>query len=348
MTNSEYFKSTLINSETSSTSGDTVPIGKTLIIFDFDDTLFCTKYFDTFSVPYKDIFDSRIALEEINPSLVKELKELENTIIELFNNLQQKYDIIIISNADIKWINNCLAHFLEELKEYINENNIKIYSAKNIFCKIVKDSNEWKVKCFKKAIKELYKNDLNFDLNVISIGDSNKEKKAVFNLSKSNEFNKVNIKFINMISFPSAASIILQLKYLNDNINDMISSNKSLYKMVIQIKNDKAEINCISPKKINNIGGLVKTYSKSAIQKKNLDKLRRKNNLYIDTEVDNKESLKKKIFNKLVKKIIYKGRNDLLDVKYTHKSNDYKQLDSLVSNINSNKTHQKLMKYKKI
>ena len=269
MTNSEYFKSTLINSETSSTSGDTVPIGKTLIIFDFDDTLFCTKYFDTFSVPYKDIFDSRIALEEINPSLVKELKELENTIIELFNNLQQKYDIIIISNADIKWINNCLAHFLEELKEYINENNIKIYSAKNIFCKIVKDSNEWKVKCFKKAIKELYKNDLNFDLNVISIGDSNKEKKAVFNLSKSNEFNKVNIKFINMISFPSAASIILQLKYLNDNINDMISSNKSLYKMVIQIKNDKAEINCISPKKIKNEDILKKYLNKNGIVKIN-------------------------------------------------------------------------------
>ena len=269
MTNSEYFKLTLINSETSSTSGDTVPIGKTLIIFDFDDTLFCTKYFDTFSVPYKDIFDSRITLEEINPSLVKELKELKNTIIELFNNLQQKYDIIIISNADIKWINNCLAHFLEELKEYINENNIKIYSAKNIFSKIVKDSNEWKVKCFKKAIKELYKNDLNFDLNVISIGDSNKEKKAVFNLSKSNEFNKVNIKFINTISFPSAASIILQLKYLNDNINDMISSNKSLYKMIIQIKNDKAEINCISPKKIKNEDILKKYLNKNGIVKIN-------------------------------------------------------------------------------
>jgi len=242
----------LINSETSSTSGDTAPIGKTVIIFDFDDTLFCTKYFDTFSIPYKDIFDCRITLEEINPSLVRELKQLEATIIELFNNLQQKYDIIIISNADIKWINNCLTHFLEEFKEYINENNIKIYSAKNIFSKLVKDSNEWKIKCFQKVIKELYINDLNFDLNVISIGDSNKEKKAVFNLSRSNEFNKVNIKFINMISFPSAASIILQLKYLNDNINDIILSNKSLYKMIIKIKNDNAEINCISPKKIKN------------------------------------------------------------------------------------------------
>jgi hypothetical protein len=286
MTNSEYFKSTLINSETSSTSGDTVPIGKTLIIFDFDDTLFCTKYFDTFSVPYKDIFDCRVTLEEINPSLVKELKQLEDVIIELFNNLQQKYDIIIISNADIKWINNCLAHFLGKLKEYINENNIKIYSAKNIFSKLVKDSNEWKIKCFKKVIKELYKNDLNYDLNVISIGDSNKEKKAVFNLSKSNEFNKVNIKFINMISFPSAASIILQLKYLNDNINDMISSNKSLYKMVIQIKNDKAEINCISPKKIKNEDILKKYLNKNGITKINNSFCLNENKAFINENYD--------------------------------------------------------------
>ena len=152
MTNTEYFKSMQINSETSSTSGETAPIiTKTLIIFDFDDTLFCTKYFDTFSLIYQDIFSCKVSLEEINPCLVRELKQLESTIIELFINLQQQnYDIIIISNADIKWINNCLTHFLEELKEYINENDIKIYLAKNMFSKIVKEPGEWKVKCFKK------------------------------------------------------------------------------------------------------------------------------------------------------------------------------------------------------
>ena len=152
MTNTEYFKSMQINSKTSSTSGETtLLVTKTLIIFDFDDTLFCTKYFDTFSLIYQDIFTCKVSLEEINPCLVRELKQLESTIIELFINLQQQnYDIIIILNADIKWINNCLTHFLEELKEYINENDIKIYSAKNMFSKIVKESTEWKVKCFKK------------------------------------------------------------------------------------------------------------------------------------------------------------------------------------------------------
>jgi hypothetical protein len=259
MARTEYFKLIQIDSETLSTSGDSIFISKTVIIFDFDDTLFCTKYFDTFLIPYKDIFNNTISLEEINPGLVIELKQLENTILELFNNLQKKYDIIIISNAEIKWINNCMIYFFEQLNEYINDNRIKIYSAKNIFSKLIKDKTKWKIKCFKKVIKELYKKDINIDLNVISIGDGIEEKEAVFNLTKNIEFNKkIKPKYINMISFPSASSIILQLKYLNDNINNIILSNHPIYKMVIQIKNDNVEINCVAQKKKKNENILLK------------------------------------------------------------------------------------------
>lgn len=250
MTNIEYSKSIQTNSETSSTSGEASLFSRTLIIFDFDDTLFCTKYFDTFSLPYKDIFSSKISLKEVNPDLVPEIKKLENTIIELFFNLKQNYDIIIISNADLKWINNCLNHFLKGLKEFINENDIKIYSAKNIFNKEVRNKTERKIKCFKKAINDLYKNDLNYtDLNVISIGDGNEEKKAAFSLAKCEKYHKINVKFIRMITYPSAASIILQLEYLNNNLNSMIFDNNTIFKMTIKIKNNKAEINCIVSKK---------------------------------------------------------------------------------------------------
>lgn len=253
MASTEYFKSIQTNSETSSTSGETTLFSRTLLIFDFDDTLFCTKYFDTFSLSYQDIFSCKVSLEEINPCLVREVRQLESTIIEVFTNLQKSHDIVIISNADMKWINNCLIHFLEELKDYINENDIKIYSAKSIFGKILKNKNEWKIKCFKKVVNDLYKSDLNYsDLNVISIGDSNEEKKAVFSLNKNDKFIKINPKFIRMISFPSAATIILQLKYLNDNLNRMLFDCNSNFKMVIEFKNNKPEIKCISHEKNKN------------------------------------------------------------------------------------------------
>jgi hypothetical protein len=253
MTDTGYSKSSQANSETSSSSGEPSLLSKTLIIFDFDDTLFCTKYFDTFSLPYKDIFSCKVSLEEINPCLIRELKQLESAIINLFSNLHQNYDVIIISNADMTWINNCLTHFLEELKEFINENDIKIFSAKNMFSKLSKNKNDWKIKCFRKVINDMYKFDLNYsDLNVVSIGDGNEEKKAVFSLSKSENFQKIHPKFIRMVSFPSAATIILQLNYLNDNLNGMIFESSQILKMVIEFKNDKAEIKCVSSKKNKN------------------------------------------------------------------------------------------------
>ena len=219
MTNSESFKSGQANSETSSTSGELTILSKTLLIFDFDDTLFCTKYLDTFALSYQDIFTCKVSLEQLNSCLAHEIKELESTILDLFTRLGQSCDIVIVSNADLKWINNCLTHFLPELNDYLNENEIKIHSAKNTFSKIVKAPTDWKLKCFKKVVDDLYGEDFFYDLNVISIGDGKEEKKAVFNLAKDLKLRKLRTKFIRMISFPSAASIVLQLKYLNNNIN---------------------------------------------------------------------------------------------------------------------------------
>lgn len=250
MTDIEYSKSIQTNSENSSTSGEASLFSRTLIIFDFDDTLFCTKYLDTFSLSYKDIFSSKVSLKETNPNLYKEIKKIESAIIGLFSNLIQNYDIIIISNADLKWITNCLDHFLEELKEFINENNIKIYSAKNIFSKLVGNKTERKIKCFEKAINDLYKNDIKYnDLNVISIGDGKEEKKAVFTLTKCEKYHKINSKFIHTITYPTAASIILQLNYLNNNLNSIIYDNNTTFKIAIEMKNNKVAINCIASKK---------------------------------------------------------------------------------------------------
>ena len=291
MTKTEYFKSLQTNSETSSTSGELTILSKTLLIFDFDDTLFCTKYLDTFALSYQDIFTCRVSLEQLNPCLSREIKELETAILDLFINISQFCDIVIISNADLKWINNCLTHFLPELKDYLNENEIKIHSAKNTFCKIVKSPVDWKLKCFKKVVYDLYGEDSYYDLNVISIGDGNEEKKAVFNLTKDLKNRKLKTKFIRMISFPSAASIILQLKYLNDNLNEMIMNEDSTYKMSIKLKNNNVEIECVSKKDKKSKENGEKNYLNQ------LDNIKLNNELDFDKEKKlNEEIIKDEIF----------------------------------------------------
>ena len=186
MTENKIEKLTPSNSDTASTTGEGVSIAKTLLIFDFDDTLFSTKYFDSFSLPYKDIFDFKVSLEQLNPCLFKEIKELEKNLLELFSQVHvQGPPPVIVSNADMRWIKNCLTHFLEEFNDFIEENDIKIYSAKNIFSNekntdFKKESTFWKVQCFEKVVNDVFieekknyenEGESNLELNVISIGD---------------------------------------------------------------------------------------------------------------------------------------------------------------------------------
>ncbi len=301
MTNTEYFKSGQTNSETSSTSGELTIFSKTLLIFDFDDTLFCTKYLDTFALPYQDIFTCKVSLEQMNSCLAHEIKELESAILDLFINLGQNCDIVIISNADLKWINNCMTHFLPELNDYLTENGIKIHSAKNSFSKFVKAPTDWKLQCFKKVIEELYEDDLFYDLNVISIGDGKEEKKAVFNLAKDLKLRKLRTKFIRMISFPSAASIVLQLKYLNNNINEMILDENSIYKMSIKFNNKKVEIDCKAKKGKNCKENGEKNYLNHVEENEFKQEIKQKNENYHEKMLFNDIENNKEIYgNKLL------------------------------------------------
>jgi hypothetical protein len=52
--------------------------------------------------------------------------------------------LFIVTNADEKWIKNCLQHFLPELNDFIEENEILIYSAKKLFGKNT-PVEKWKV-----------------------------------------------------------------------------------------------------------------------------------------------------------------------------------------------------------
>ena len=113
-----------------------------------------------------------------------------------------------------------------------------------------------------------------------------------------------------------------EIEYLNNNIFKTEVNNSNDLNLSYDFRVDIIN-------KTNNIGGSVKKYYKSANQKKNLDKLRKKNNLYIDS--NNKKNLKNKIFNTLVKKIIYKGRNDLLTTMSRENA-----ISAVVNSLNSN------------
>ena len=225
---------------------------KNIAIFDWDDTLFCTKYFENFKINLQKIFDYKTDLETENPFLKKEILNIENSILDLFSELlENNFEIKIISNADLKWIQNCLTHFLFDLKEFIEENQIKIYSAKNLFKN--DDYFLWKKKCFRKVITESV-NFTNLKVNILSVGDSNEEKKATLGLLKLKEFKNIKVSVLQFISNPSANSIIKQLNYILENYSKIVKSKKIIHKIYINDKNLNIQVRnfLYKPKNLNN------------------------------------------------------------------------------------------------
>ena len=254
MEKEKAFSSSQTCSDTDTVSGGQKG-DKIIAIFDFDDTLFCTKYLDTFSLNYAQIFNCQVSLEETNSSLLNEVKDIETEAMQLLTDfLELDAEVCLVSNADKKWIENCLTHFMPDLKDLIMENQIQIFSSKNLFSSATKSSSEWKIRCFRKVIKEmcLEENERKREIKVIGIGDSKDEKKATFDLLKLEEFPNLSIKFVQMISCPSAASINLQLDYIRKNLEEILKDENQLEKLQIELdqKNQTAKVKSVKVGKL--------------------------------------------------------------------------------------------------
>ena len=61
--------------------------------------------------------------------------------------MEKEVHIFIITNADEKWVKNCLTHFLPDLYEFMQENSIKLFSARKLYAKST-PVEKWKVNLF--------------------------------------------------------------------------------------------------------------------------------------------------------------------------------------------------------
>ena len=225
---------------------------KIIFIFDFDDTLFCTKYLNTFAINTSDIFAKRVNIEEINSALTKQINEIDDSEAKLFEQLLKKsYDVIILTNADLNWVNNCLTYFLKNLNKIIIKNNIKIFSAKKFGNKET-EPNIKKIIAFKKIMYENYFKKNKNEYIIVSIGDGDAEKKAVFKLNEYFKNMELTTKFIKMIQCPSALGIKLQIDYLKENYCNLIANDDNLFQLKLDINtiNNEIKLICNSKYKI--------------------------------------------------------------------------------------------------
>ncbi|OII71957.1 hypothetical protein cand_031360 [Cryptosporidium andersoni] len=183
----------------------------TLIIIDWDDTLLPTSW----------LYENR------------QVNLLDNSYGALVAQFLQKSlelgKVVIITNASPNWVYQTaelhLKHILPLLKE------VPICSARQFSKNKVNDVIFWKYRAFTSVIK-YFSAIVHGKKNIISIGDSQWDKDAVFNVFEANEEIDIVPKAIKFITNPSYDLLCDQIIQLTLNLSSIVSATKpQVYEM---------------------------------------------------------------------------------------------------------------------
>lgn len=182
---------------------------QTLIILDWDDTLFPTSWIK------RNKIDMKLPFSNEN---IKLFLELDAVIYNLLKKIREIGFVVIVSNAYDSWIKLSGSHLMNTYNFILKY--IPIISARALY-EYKCDYTKWKHYVF----MDIVNNQLNKNIkwNIISIGDAEHEQNALINLFKNTNINYLkNIKFL---LEPSINEIIDQLSILTINLSYINSIN---------------------------------------------------------------------------------------------------------------------------
>jgi hypothetical protein len=189
---------------------------KSIIILDWDDTLFPTHWVMKNGI--------NLANENERNNYVPYFINLDKVLSHFLFNISQTNKIIIITNALPEWI-KISSIILPQTNKLLK--NIKIVSARGKYQLVSSNPMDWKEMAFKNEIsKEISNNNI---LNVISVGDAEYEYKALISLFHFNVKNKNKIlKSVKFMKNPNQDVLIDQIQVLDNAINEIIDMDKHL------------------------------------------------------------------------------------------------------------------------
>ena len=197
-----------------------------IIIFDWDDTLFPTSFLTPGG-----IFNEDIKLSEVDKN---KLLILEQCTFTLLNEAIKKGNVYIITNAGKGWVEYSANKFYPSIKNFLSE--IEIISARGEYEKMYPgNSRQWKIQAFLTLLKYV---DIKLVTNIICIGDSLFEMEAGRILAS--KFTKAFIKTVKFKEVPKLDELIKQLKLVCNQFNSIYSSIKNL---TIRVEKKKKEGN---------------------------------------------------------------------------------------------------------
>ena len=241
-----------------------------IIIFDYDDTIYPTTYINSMYSSTTNV-DTIILSDEVKQSLIN----IEKITLELFNKAYRSdYKIWIVTNASYEWVFKSMYLHLPKLFELSKKLNVNIISSRNKYYKLFPNNPTlWKYYTFNDIIYK-YINNFNIskpeenkenemllpvfttvinnclkcickkelkNIEIISVGDSDYEKYAIYEMRKNKYIINLITKIIKLISTPDTYQIIKQLKLIE---NFFESITKLTYNTDIELS-IKEQINII-------------------------------------------------------------------------------------------------------
>jgi hypothetical protein len=178
---------------------------KTLIILDWDDTLFPTTWITTNNINIKNGITNR--------NIINYFNLVDKELYKLLSKLMSYGTVIIITNAMLNWISISVT-LLDQTSSLLRLNKestapILVISAREAYG-TNPDPNEWKKKTFIDVVQQYY-NDKN---NIVSIGDAEYEYIALINLHVKTRHNYRLLKSVKFIKYPTRDLLLDQIKVM--------------------------------------------------------------------------------------------------------------------------------------
>jgi len=180
----------------------------TLIILDWDDTLFPTSWINKNNIEFLSVENRTILYN-------KYFYKIDNNLYHLLTKMTKCGKVFIITNALLNWIDMSV-NILPKTSKLLKSNIIKIVSARGEYSHYTSNMTEWKKLAFKRELQLLLQNTkIN---NIISIGDAEYEYMALINLYENNKQKYRLLKNIKFKRNPNIYEIDEQLEITDDAI----------------------------------------------------------------------------------------------------------------------------------
>ncbi|CDW73777.1 UNKNOWN [Stylonychia lemnae] len=193
---------------------------QTIIIFDWDDTLFFTS-----AVKPECEQDIKAIIKVFQPNLTA-LDELVSNLLLLSLNDASP---IIVTNAKQNWVYICAEQMMPKTMQVLRS-NIPVVSARDYFeSQYPNNAKEWKTRTFLSLIdgvQPFIQADGDLITNLIVIGDQNNDIQAGIDLSK--QIGKCLLKSIKLSEQPGISELLKQLSLVTDQWDYIVNYHKGL------------------------------------------------------------------------------------------------------------------------